>query len=30
MLALYRKEGVVNEKGTYPLELDGACDEKLR
>jgi len=29
-LALYRKEGVVNEKGTYPLELDGACGEKLR
>jgi len=29
-LALYRKEGVVSEKGTYPLELDGACDEKLR
>lgn len=29
-LSLYRKEGVVSEKGTYPLELDGACDEKLR
>jgi hypothetical protein len=29
-LSLYRKEGVLSEKGTYPLELDGACDEKLR
>jgi hypothetical protein len=29
-LALYRKEGVLSEKGSYPLELDGACDEKLR
>jgi hypothetical protein len=29
-LSLYRKEGVVSGKGTYPLELDGACDEKLR
>ncbi|MBE3039537.1 MAG: hypothetical protein IMZ62_12080, partial [Chloroflexi bacterium] len=29
-LSLYRKEGVVSEKGAYPLELDGTCDEKLR
>jgi hypothetical protein len=29
-LALYRKTGVVSEKGTYPLELGDGYGEKLR
>jgi hypothetical protein len=29
-LALYRKEGVVSEKGTYPLELGDGYTQKVR